>query len=224
MKGQALHIALIVPVLLFIDLYVFNGLISASKKKLFLKKKWFRNFYWIFSILLLSGAIAVIYIKVGMMGRLAFIVLFFLVLIFKVCFVPFILVDDIHRLIIAAKNRIKKQTDGRGVSHTPAVENGIHETKSTPSIPRSEFLMKAGLLAGSIPLAALKLNMRSGLYDYHVISKKLYLPNLPKAFDGIRLGQISDIHSGSFYDKKAVTGGVEMLRTSAPSRAGYREN
>ena len=37
------------------------------------------------------------------------------------------------------------------------------------------------------------------------------LKNLPKAFDGIRIGQISDIHSGSFWDKKAVKGGVEML-------------
>lgn len=79
------------------------------------------------------------------------------------------------------------------------------------AIPRSEFLMKAGLLAGTIPLAALKFNMKSGLYDYHVKRHKLYLPNLPKAFDGIKLGQISDIHSGSFYNEKAVLGGVEML-------------
>jgi predicted MPP superfamily phosphohydrolase len=44
----------------------------------------------------------------------------------------------------------------------------------------------------------------------------VYLPNLPKAFDGIKLGQISDIHSGSFYNKKAVLGGVEMLLKEKP--------
>ncbi|MDP9077940.1 MAG: metallophosphoesterase [Bacteroidota bacterium] len=208
MKGQALHIILIVPVLLLLDLYVFSGLLGASKKKLFLQKKWFRNFYWISSIFLLTGLIIVIFVKIGMMVRLAFVVLFFLVFIFKVCFVPFLLIDDVRRLIIATKNRFKKT--GRPVSNTPTDNKAISNTP-VPSIPRSEFLMKAGLLAGAIPLAAIKLNMKSGLYDYHIIRKKLYLPNLPKAFDGIRLGQISDIHSGSFYDKKAVTGGVEML-------------
>ncbi len=71
--------------------------------------------------------------------------------------------------------------------------------------------MKAGLLAGSVPLAALTYGTISGVYDYRVIRRTLYLPNLPKAFDGIRLGQISDIHSGSFYNQKAVAGGVDML-------------
>ena len=84
------------------------------------------------------------------------------------------------------------------------------------AIPRSEFLMKAGLIAGSIPLAGLGYGMVSGVYDYRVKHRKLYLPNLPKAFDGMRLGQISDIHSGSFYNKKAVKGGVELLLREKP--------
>ncbi|MDB5086368.1 MAG: metallophosphatase, partial [Mucilaginibacter sp.] len=111
-------------------------------------------------------------------------------------------------LFLSIKNRFKKpapRSGGKGISHTPQSD------RSLPAIPRSEFLMKAGLLAGAIPLAAVKLNMKSGLYDYHVIRRKLYLPNLPKAFDGIKLGQISDIHSGSLFNKKAVLGGVEML-------------
>jgi predicted MPP superfamily phosphohydrolase len=56
----------------------------------------------------------------------------------------------------------------------------------------------------------------SGAYDYKIVRQKLYLTNLPKAFDGITLGQISDIHSGSFYDRKAVLGGVEMLMKEKP--------
>jgi predicted MPP superfamily phosphohydrolase len=76
--------------------------------------------------------------------------------------------------------------------------------------------MKAGLLAGSIPLGGLVYGTINGVYDYQVKHRTLYLPNLPKAFDGIKLGQISDIHSGSFYNKKAVTGGVEMLMKEKP--------
>jgi predicted MPP superfamily phosphohydrolase len=45
---------------------------------------------------------------------------------------------------------------------------------------------------------------------------KLTLPNLPKKFHGIKIGQLSDIHSGSFYNSKAVKGGVEMLLSEKP--------
>ncbi len=46
--------------------------------------------------------------------------------------------------------------------------------------------------------------------------KTVYLPNLPKAFDGIKIGQVSDIHSGSFFNKTAVRGGVDMMLKEKP--------
>ncbi len=56
----------------------------------------------------------------------------------------------------------------------------------------------------------------SGAYDYQIRRQKLYLPNLPAAFHGLEIAQISDVHSGSFYNKKAVLGGVEMLLGQKP--------
>ncbi|HEY8930415.1 MAG TPA: metallophosphoesterase [Mucilaginibacter sp.] len=200
MKGQALHIIFLAAALLLIDLYVLSGLSGISKKWKFLRKRTFRIWYWVASVLLIAGLIFVVFVKMGMMVRLAFVVLFFVVFIFKICYLPFILIDDIRRAIISLKKRNKKP-------------ESVEETEGPKmnSIPRSEFLMKAGILAGAIPLAAIKVTMKSGLYDYHVRRVPLYFPNLPKKFDGIRLGQISDIHSGSFYNQKAVLGGVEML-------------
>lgn len=156
--------------------------------------------YWIVSILLIAGLIFVVFVKMGMMVRLAFVVLFFITFLFKICYLPFILIDDIRRAAVSLKGRNKKTELG--------TETQIPKMNS---IPRSEFLMKAGILAGAVPLAAIKVTMKSGLYDYQVRKVPLYFPNLPKKFDGIKIGQISDIHSGSFYNKKAVLGGVEML-------------
>jgi predicted MPP superfamily phosphohydrolase len=56
----------------------------------------------------------------------------------------------------------------------------------------------------------------SGAHDYRVRRVKVSLPNLPKSFDGLRIGQVSDIHSGSFFNKTAVKGGVEMLMNEKP--------
>ncbi len=191
---------LFITALLLIDVYVLNGLRGVSKKWRFLQSNWFTVGYLVFSVLLMAGLATMTYVKVGLHVRLTYIVFFFLYLVFKVSFALFVLVDDLRRAGLYFVKRLKKPvSSGQMASPAPA------------AIPRSEFLMKAGLLAGTIPLIALKLDMKSDLYDYHVKRHKLYLPNLPKAFDGIKLGQISDIHSGGFNNKKAVLGGVEML-------------
>ncbi|HEX9957904.1 MAG TPA: metallophosphoesterase, partial [Fibrella sp.] len=40
--------------------------------------------------------------------------------------------------------------------------------------------------------------------------------NLPRSFDGMTIAQLSDIHSGSFFNKTAVKGGVDMLLREKP--------
>lgn len=199
MEGQTLNLILLVIVLLLIDLYVLNGVRGLSKKWRFLRTEWFPKAYWLFSAVMLTGILLVVFIKVGLVVRLSFIMLFFIVSLFKLCYVIFILIDDLRRLGIYLVKKIKKPT-----------QRPAEDITSNP-IPRSEFLMKAGLLAGVVPLAGIKLSMGHGKYDYHVKRHRLYLKNLPKAFDGMKLGQISDIHSGSFFNQKAVLGGVDML-------------
>jgi hypothetical protein len=185
---------------LLIDYYVLNGVRGSSKKWRFLSKKSFINFYWVFSGLTIVAFLFATFSEAEFGIRMIFLAIFFLDLLFKVSFALLILIDDLRRTMIYFINRRKKQ-----LPEKQAVQSHPFD------IPRSEFLMKAGLLAGAVPLAALKLNMTSGLYDYRLKRHTLYLPNLPKAFDGIKIGQISDLHTGNFNNKKAVLGGVEML-------------
>ncbi|SDE44852.1 hypothetical protein SAMN05216464_106175 [Mucilaginibacter pineti] len=204
MTEQGLNIILVVTVLLLIDLYVLQGIRGAFKKWKLPHKQGFTVFYWAFAIIIITGLLLGVYVNVGVGLRAAGLMAFFLVFLGKISFLPFLFIDDVRRLLIWNRAR-KKQ---------PAVSPAVMSVPN--SIPRSEFLMKAGLLAGAVPLAAIKVQMPKGLYDYHVKYQTMYLPNLPKAFDGIKLGQISDIHSGSFYNKKAVRGGVEMLLKEKP--------
>lgn len=78
-------------------------------------------------------------------------------------------------------------------------------------ITRSEFMDKVAIGAGFVPLASMVTGILSGATDYRVIRKTIYLPNLPKSFDGIRIGQFSDTHAGTFFNRTEVRGGVEML-------------
>lgn len=88
------------------------------------------------------------------------------------------------------------------------------ETKVMPQ--RAEFIGKAALIAGAVPLTVFSFGILSGAHDYRVRKRIITSSNLPKAFDGIRIVQISDIHTGSFFNKKAVAGGVDLINAQKP--------
>lgn len=50
-----------------------------------------------------------------------------------------------------------------------------------------------------------------GKYAYRVIKQELFFDDLPTAFDGFKIVQISDIHAGSFDNKKAVQKGIDLI-------------
>jgi len=90
-------------------------------------------------------------------------------------------------------------------------QKGSNSSLPGEAITRSEFLSKTALALTAVPMGAFAYGIISGAHDYRIRRVTLNLPNLPKSFDGIRIGQVSDIHSGSFWNKTAVKGGVEML-------------
>jgi predicted MPP superfamily phosphohydrolase len=51
-----------------------------------------------------------------------------------------------------------------------------------------------------------------GKYAYRVIKQDLYFDDLPRAFDGFKIVQISDVHSGSFNNAKAVQKGINLVK------------
>lgn len=123
----------------------------------------------------------------------------------KLFALPFVLIDDLVRLF-----RWIGSFFGFSPENTPPSSSG----EST--IPRSEFLMKTALAVGGTTVAGFAYGILSGAHDYRIRRIKIPLKNLPQAFDGLRIAQLSDIHSGSFFNKTAVRGGVEMLMAEKP--------
>ena len=107
----------------------------------------------------------------------------------------FVFVDDIQRLV---RWIIMKLSSPETVS-------------SEEGISRSKFIATTGLIVAAAPIVSLSWGIISGAHDYRVRRIKLPIRNLPKALEGLRIGQLSDIHSGSFWNKTAVKGGVQML-------------
>lgn len=82
-------------------------------------------------------------------------------------------------------------------------------------ITRSVFLSWLGVAVGGFLLGTLIYGF-SNKYKYQVKRIKLAYKNLPPAFKGLKVIQISDIHSGSFTDKIAVEKGVQLILNEKP--------
>jgi predicted MPP superfamily phosphohydrolase len=205
MQGPALT-TLFVLALLVADYYILHGLRVALKKWAFTRKRGFVILYWLSAVFFIGILLMGVYSHLNAGRRAGLLFGYTLVFMFKVCFLLFIFIDDIRRGITYLFRKNKQIPQSIPVATADKAD----------AIPRSEFLMKAGLLSGIVPLVAIKMSMSKGCYDYHVRYVDLYLPNLPKAFNGMKVGQISDIHSGGFYNKTAVKGGVDMLQREKP--------
>lgn len=82
-------------------------------------------------------------------------------------------------------------------------------------ISRSVFLSWTGMIAGGGLLGTLIYGF-GNKYRYHIKRIPLLFVNLPASFKGLKIVQLSDIHSGSFTDKQAVIRGVEMAMKEKP--------
>jgi predicted MPP superfamily phosphohydrolase len=86
---------------------------------------------------------------------------------------------------------------------------------ASEGISRSAFLNWLGLAAGGTLFTTLVYGF-SNKYKYDVKKLQLSYDNLPPSFKGLKIVHISDIHSGSFTDKKAVLHGIEKIMNQKP--------
>ncbi|CAM1367565.1 metallophosphoesterase [Tenacibaculum xiamenense] len=83
------------------------------------------------------------------------------------------------------------------------------ETKSLGG--RRKFVSQLALGLASLPFAGILYGIFKGKYNYKVIKYQLTFKDLPDAFDGFKITQITDIHSGSFDNKEKIAYGVDLI-------------
>ena len=77
--------------------------------------------------------------------------------------------------------------------------------------PRRRFMSQIALGIAAIPFASLLYGMTIGKYNFKVIKQQLFFDDLPEAFDGTTITQISDIHSGSFDNEEKIKYAVDLI-------------
>ncbi len=114
----------------------------------------------------------------------------------KLVSVPFVLIDDLRR--------------GTGY----VIKRFTSDYNYSPS--RSRFISTLGAVIAGIPFTSLIYGMARNAYRYQVRKLKIPIKDLPAALQGLRIVQISDIHSGSFTAKSPVKKSIELINDLKP--------
>lgn len=179
-------------IFVIIDIYAFQAFRAISKTV------WMTALYWGVSLLVLGNFIYRFYglsrADYGNPQAYAFaLVIAFLVP--KVIVLGIMFAEDIFRVPQAI---FRYFTEGPNAN-----------VKYMPS--RRAFISKIALGIAAIPFGAILYGIYNGKYNFKVLKYTLSFEDLPDAFDGYKLTQISDIHSGSFDNMDKVRYAVDLI-------------
>lgn len=187
-----------IAIWLVIDLYVFQAVKTAFTGP---KSQYIYLAYW-----LIDGLMILTLIYLGVSGKFAsgppkggsyLMALAILSLAPKIVASPFLLIEDIFRLLHGGYLGIQK------------IRNTV-DSESLTFWSRRKFVSQLALGAAAIPFVGTIYGVIKGKYDYRVHKVKIAFKDLPDAFHGFKITQLSDIHSGSFDDPIAVQRGIDL--------------
>ncbi len=110
----------------------------------------------------------------------------------KLIIIPFVFFEDIFRVF----QYLFQKLFATGSGHFPS---------------RRKFVSMIALGVAAIPFGGILYGMFKGKYNFKVLNYQLTFEDLPSAFNGIKVLQISDIHSGSFDNKNKVEYGIDLI-------------
>ena len=182
---------------IFIVIYILVDIYAFQAVKTIAKSPWLHGFYVFISLAVLAGLIY----ELSFLGsakmmeppKMYFFGIFLAVFVPKLIIIVFMFGEDIARFFVGIFMKVA----------------GSDEVQFMAS--RRKFVSTIALGIAAIPFASLLYGMIQGKYNYKVLKYALEFDDLPDAFDGFTLTQISDIHSGSFDNRNKIEYAVELI-------------
>ena len=89
--------------------------------------------------------------------------------------------------------------------------SAVTSGNTMPLAGRRKFISQISLGLAAIPFVSFIYGIVQGKYNYKVLKYQLTFKDLPEAFDGFTITQISDIHSGSFTNREKIQYGIDLI-------------
>ncbi len=189
---MALRWVILFFIIAIIEIYSFQAIKTVTKIK------------WVQITYVLVSLAAVVFIfyeftkfdrKVGQTSMTMFTLgLLLLILIPKILITFFMALEDVLRLLIGSKNYFA---------------NYDKEASFLPE--RRRFVSQVALGIAAVPFLSLIYGMTIGKYNFKVLKQTLFFPDLPDEFEGFKITQISDVHSGSFDNPEKIQHAIDLI-------------
>ncbi|MBB1150590.1 MULTISPECIES: metallophosphoesterase [unclassified Myroides] len=189
-----LNLAFLLPVLLLVEFYTFQAVKQVTDR---------RFFRWLY---LICSALIIAYIAYGFsrfdrssgqnhqsMLAAAMVILFYLP---KVLISILLLLEDFVRVL-------------RGMAHYFKREKIKQKDRFLPE--RRKFVTQLALGIAALPFLSVLHGITLGRYKFQVHKHILTFEDLPEAFDGFTITQLSDIHSGSFDNREQLEYAIDLV-------------
>lgn len=189
-----LRLIIFIAVLVALDIYAFQAF------RFLVKNRWGTVLYFVITAFIIGG----LFVQFATGDRRNwsamtqfFIVAFIIMLVGKLILIGAMFGEDVFRALEGLYYKITGKT-----------------TKyALPS--RRKFISQLALGLAAIPFAGILYGVLKGRYNFKVLNYTLHFEDLPEAFDGYRITQISDIHSGSFDNKEKVEYAIDLINQQA---------
>ena len=189
-----LRFILIILFVIALDIYAYQAF------RFLVKGRWGTILYFLITLFIIGGMIY--QFSTGGRRNMSsltqfFIVSFIILIVCKLVIIATMFGEDIFRLIRGGVHKITATSDGKAI----------------PS--RRKFVSQIALGLAAIPFASILYGVIKGRYNFKVLKYTLTFDDLPAAFDGYKITQISDIHSGSFDNKEKVNYAIDLINEQA---------
>ncbi len=188
---MAFRLIILFVIIAIVELYSFQVIKTVTKSK------------WILIVYAVISVAAIVFITYELMKfdrsvgqtktTLITLGLLLLILLPKLVLTFVLLLEDVTRILIGT------------VTHFM----GHNSDSFLPE--RRKFVSQVAIGLAAVPFLSLIYGMTIGKYNYKVIRQTLFFPDLPDAFDGFKITQISDIHSGSFDDENKIRYAIDLI-------------
>lgn len=189
-----LRLIFFIAFIIALDIYAYQAF------RFLVKGRWGTILYFLITLFIIGGMIY--QFSTGGRRNMSpltqfFIVSFVILIVCKLVIIATMFGEDIFRLVKGGVNKLTGNTQGGAI----------------PS--RRKFVSQIALGLAAIPFASILYGVIMGRYNFKVLKYTLSFDDLPEAFDGYKITQISDVHSGSFDNAEKLDYAIDLINEQA---------